>query len=458
MKCFDFVFVYEVKNRELENILLLRCELEKRGYSVCFVETWDQVFHLTKPISAKVVVTFQLYNRGSIRFLESFVKNCNKIINLQWEQVFTNGDVKANNQGLHNSYGVSGTAIYGVHICWGRITHDRLVKNYGVDDRNAPVVGSIAMDFLRPEFISYYQDRNALLKRYNINPRNKLVLFISSFNYSGLPKEVLESSMFQNQGFNVNEFARVSLSSQDGILNWFEIEIEKNPDITVVYRPHPAENNNERLKHMSEKNGNFYVISDYSVKQWIIIADKIFSWYSTSVVEAYMAHKGCSILRPVEVPYDSELELYNNAKLITSFEEFDRNYTEEVGCPLDIDLLNAYYDFDFNKPTYRKVADVCEEVLNDDSYQIQEMKNENMNSFAMAAHNVKKFFVYRVICNKVFYSFLRMITKSKKNRSNKIIDSFDVCMYNKKMYQNNHTSKKDLDMLYEKIKKLIFVK
>ena len=32
MKKVDFLFIYEVKNRELENICLLAAELEKRGF------------------------------------------------------------------------------------------------------------------------------------------------------------------------------------------------------------------------------------------------------------------------------------------------------------------------------------------------------------------------------------------------------------------------------------------
>ena len=37
----DFLFRYEHKVRELETIMLLKLELERRGYSVAFVGNYD---------------------------------------------------------------------------------------------------------------------------------------------------------------------------------------------------------------------------------------------------------------------------------------------------------------------------------------------------------------------------------------------------------------------------------
>ena len=39
----DFLFVYEVKARELENICLLACELERRGYTTAIVNSWTML-------------------------------------------------------------------------------------------------------------------------------------------------------------------------------------------------------------------------------------------------------------------------------------------------------------------------------------------------------------------------------------------------------------------------------
>ena len=124
-KLYDYLFVYEVKNRELENVLLLKAELEYRGYSVAIVESWSQRFHLTPPINARVIVSFALYSTYTVEYMASFAKKCDKIVNLQWEQVLTNGDANKHHICDNNSVGVTGLARNGCHISWGENNYNR---------------------------------------------------------------------------------------------------------------------------------------------------------------------------------------------------------------------------------------------------------------------------------------------------------------------------------------------
>ena len=66
MRRYDFVFLYEIKNRELESIMLLKYELIKRGYSVLIIETWNALFEKQDKIHAKAVEGgFALKTSGS---------------------------------------------------------------------------------------------------------------------------------------------------------------------------------------------------------------------------------------------------------------------------------------------------------------------------------------------------------------------------------------------------------
>lgn len=85
-----FVFVYEVKNRELENDCLIACELERRGYKVGFINTWDQEVYRDYPLKTKVAIAFALYSSTQLNFIDYHVVDCDKYLNMQWEQVFTN--------------------------------------------------------------------------------------------------------------------------------------------------------------------------------------------------------------------------------------------------------------------------------------------------------------------------------------------------------------------------------
>lgn len=459
----DFVFVTEVKNRELENILLLKYELEKRGYSVCLVETWDQVFCFAEPIKAKVLITFALYNDDTLKFMMSFVDSCNKVVNLQWEQIFTNSDEKLDEFTGKNSVGVAGSAKNALHVAWGDNTVNRLVNRYGMSRENIILTGHIALDFLRPEFKSYYFSKDNIMKKYSINSNSKLYLFISSFSYVGLPEQLINSELYQNQGFDVNNFQLISRQSQSTILKWFEYEVKKYPNIVLIYRPHPAEQNNEILNKLERKYPNFKVISDYSVKQWILVADKIYSWWSTSVAEIYAAHKGCDILRPVKIDYDSELEIYNEASMIDNFEYFDSHYLDDNKFPIPNSVMKHFYYIDEKTPTYILISNHLESILMSDkpslsAVQLAEISNSHINY----SRTQKIIIRIKLAAKKALFlnPLVVRVIKSKwgdkmkfHNRTLRTI--MDEFLYNYSMYLKNHHSKKEIDAIYARIKEMI---
>ena len=57
----DILFTYEVRNRELDSICLLGAYLEKKGYRVGYINTWDSMYHWTPEYRAKVIVVPACY-------------------------------------------------------------------------------------------------------------------------------------------------------------------------------------------------------------------------------------------------------------------------------------------------------------------------------------------------------------------------------------------------------------
>ena len=112
----DFLILYEHKARELENICLLKIELENRGYSVEILNIHEikrlRYLFWKKP---KVLITFALYDdQDFYGHVNSIVGNINKVVNLQWEQVLSE---KAIENGLYNP---KGKAALAVHLSWGK--------------------------------------------------------------------------------------------------------------------------------------------------------------------------------------------------------------------------------------------------------------------------------------------------------------------------------------------------
>ena len=88
MKNVDFLFIYEVKAREFENICLLKYELERRGYTVEILNTWYYINKIPPRINAKVVISFALYNDNTFKFISSYTnkieKTCKYAMGTSW--------------------------------------------------------------------------------------------------------------------------------------------------------------------------------------------------------------------------------------------------------------------------------------------------------------------------------------------------------------------------------------
>lgn len=445
----DFLFLYEVKARELENICLIRYELEKRGYSVVFLNTWHYLTNKIPKYKAKVVVCPALYNDTLVDFVRNYAGNFNKLVNMQWEQVVTVLDEISEDSARF----ISGAAKQGVHISWGEKNKKRLVSACGVPENKVKLTGHVTLDFLRHEFSNYYLNRDDLFKEYNIPQNKKICLFISSFAYVNLPDNLAKDENVKLAN-DPNEFINISTTSQNKILNWIEKILSEDKDLVFIYRPHPAEAKNNVLLELTEKYSRFLVISDHSVKQWIKVTDKIYTWYSTSIAEVYGSKKRCHILRPVKIPNNMELTICQGAKFIEDYSEFSLTINkEDTAFPLDEEILNGYYDIDQYKPSYKRICDVLEEVYNKNEYIFSERKAVKHKSKKIPFNQIVKLRLTQSIFYDVLVfianntNFNNMVLNRVRNREMQLIDNYTL-----QQQKKNFATKKEIQDIINKLK------
>ena len=352
----DFLILYEHTVREYESDLLLKLELERRGYSVEIRQLLDpkylRLFRRDKP---EVLVASCMYDNEAIN---SHVYNnigvCNKVVNLHWEQMLSD----TQEEGAWFNFG--GNAKKCVQTCWGKRTQQRLVA-HGMQEKNCPVTGAVMMDFLRPEFRGYFKDKAALCREHGLDPDKKLMLYISSFGYASMTEqEVKELSDMAGEDFT--GFAGTNRTSMEQTLAWFDQYLAGHPEVQLVYRRHPSEWNSPALEELARKRPNFHVIFADSVKQWIVAADSISIWMSTAIAEVYMAGKSCHILRPVPIEHEYDPVIYKGARYVTTYEEFTAAMAEnDPPFPIEREVIEGYFD-PSPIPAYRRMADLLEDV------------------------------------------------------------------------------------------------
>lgn len=367
----DFLFIYEHKVRELENLCLMKYELDKRGYKTKIIHIEDaEALKAMRPIYyAKVVVTMACYQNSSIEWhTKNFVK-FDKIIDLQWENIVFPMDEKDTK--AYKNY--SGVAKDVVRVSWGEMNRKRMLEVAKMDPKKVKLIGHVGMDFLRDELKGYYRTKEDVLKEYNIPTNKKIFLFISPY-FSDYHTEEYLVEMCKRFGEGWRYYYKdCMLPSKEIILDWMSRICEERDDIVFIYRPHPGEESG-KADEMEKKYSNFKVIGTLSVKQWILLSDKIYTGNSSTFVEAFFGKKMCYLLFPVPVPADYELAFLKNADKITEYRDFEATIHEDDNRPFPVSekLIDEVYTIDWDKPSYVKFADMAEEVIENPYYNLTE--------------------------------------------------------------------------------------
>lgn len=444
----DFLFIYEIKNREIENICLLKYELEKRGYTTAFLNMWTTTHYKIPKYRAKVIVAFGIYDNSQAEWFPILGGGTKKLVNLQWEQLFTIADEESEKSICF----IKEKAINAVHIAWGDFNVERLTKRCGVKEKNVTLAGHMTMDFLKPRFKGYYMDKKELCKQYSFDANKKIFLFISSFTYMSLPEnEMTEraASKLVNDPF---EQRKNNIDSQDKLLQWIKNTLPLYPDVEFVYRPHPSELTFNVVSDLEKSCPNFHVINDYSVKQWIMVSDKIYTWISTSVAEIYAAHKTCCIVRPLPINPQADIRIFVGCKTITKEHEFTKTFLEETDYPFDLNMLNYYYKID-EQYSYEIICDKLEEVFANDEYNFDYIKKEFfLLIFIKKVIAVIRRYVARYVA-KLYLSGNISINKLVKFKLTKAL--IEDAVFAERMIINQVVTEQEIEGYVSKIKKVI---
>ncbi|MEG2769908.1 MAG: hypothetical protein RR902_03740, partial [Oscillospiraceae bacterium] len=231
----DFLILYEHTAREYESLVLLKAELNRRGYSADIRQLLDRkklkYFTFNKP---KVLVASCLYdNDGLNSHVYNNIGKCNKVVNLHWEQMLSD------TQEDGDWFNFDKNAKKCIQTCWGEKTRERLIA-HGVSPQNCPVIGAVSMDFLLPQFNGYFKTKAELCKEFNLDEQKKLFLYISSFGYASMDKKEIDE-LSKMAGEDFTGFAKTNKISMHETLSWFDRYLGENPDVELVYRRHPSE-------------------------------------------------------------------------------------------------------------------------------------------------------------------------------------------------------------------------
>ena len=424
----DFVFVYEVKNRELQGISLIGYELLKRGYSVAYINTWHELDRVNnKKYKAKVAVLFEAYNTAVTDFALSFIDSCDNVVNMQWEQILNDNCLA---QG--SIYILSGKANDVYHLSWGIKNKSHLIDYCGLPKDKIKLVGHVGLDFVRDEMKGFYKSRDVLLKEYEISPEKRVILFLATFPSLNNVSADMKSDI---------EFYNLKRKSQSEIINWMRKYSSCHEEVVFIYRPHPTEQISTELKNMC--GDSIKIIKDYSVQQWIKVSDCILNWWSTSLADIYASKCTCLIVRPYEMIKEHEYYCFETADKVKSYDEFEKKIDSVYAFPVEKEIFEQYYYFDEKEPTYLKIVDEFEKIYR--------LRTKLPNDFFIAKNKTDVRFIRNLRLLYGYYKVKLMYRMGNKD----LKDSFDEIHYHRLMDKQNYASEKQISGLMDRIGKVL---
>ena len=455
-KKYDFLIMYEVTTREMESIILLGNELKSRGYTVdyfsfehCNLKKYLQNKKIIKKYhnNVEVVLMPSLYHDKEVYYLVNYVcGNCKNIVNLRWEQTFNYQNEK-NYDSYHYPHGDAQKAY---HLCWGENSYN-CMQEAGVDKSKLLLCGPVHLDFLRPQFKDYYYSREELFERYDIPTDKKCVLFISSFAIATRTERQVKLEEESAGQALFGDAVQKEQITRNAYLEWIEALLQKNT-CTFIYRPHPVENVLGDLGELCKKYKNFRVISDFSVKQWILRCDALVTWVSTSIAEAFYAQKTCLIARPFKIAENEDMCLYKDSKILYTKEEFVEAADKASELTVSPAIMKEYYDYG-ETPSYIRLCNELEKIIadKDDKFPWDEEKIKEFKS-----HKLK--FIVQSMLVAVYVPIINLMGKIKEKTKisygplNSRVDSFRKALTVKHI---KLADEKTINDISEKIKKFM---
>lgn len=367
-KKYDVILVYEHKVREIESLCLLKTELEVRGYSVLVkcIHDLDIIKcedHKCRPLyHAKVLGVFACYYNKTLQFCVSNAISFEKVIDLQWEQMIANNQENATS---FRNFSEIGKEV--IHIAWGEANRRRLIERAGIPERQVFVCGNISLDFLNPKFDEYYKSREEVCEEFGLDSKKKICILFANYRGADLSDAAIEQlrSIYPPSRIEVLKLGK---QTKEKVLEWFVEASEQLEDCEFIYRPHPGENV-EYVARLFIDRTNMHIISDYSSKQWIKIADRLFSWHSTVVIESFLAEKKCYSLEPYGYIREEDNDIFLNMNGIVNYSDFIGVLRgEEKDIQLNEHLINDIFGKRMETPSYTRLADCFSYVLKADDY------------------------------------------------------------------------------------------
>jgi len=193
------------------------------------------------------------------------------------------------------------------HIAWGCDFAKRLVAS-GVKPYKIFITGSPRHDLFFVQKRLTKSDVGTIL---GIDSSKPWILVAENFSAAFSTDDYINK--IADNGFpTYKKNLKLVKKSRDKFVQIIFAYAKNNPDVQIIYRPHPMvsiSSYKELFSNLCKENlPNLIILREYSVNTWFNLCDSVITWTSTTALEAASFGKRVVLLHPAEVPSNYDME------------------------------------------------------------------------------------------------------------------------------------------------------
>jgi len=213
-----------------------------------------------------------------------------------------------------------------VHGAWGKFFAEYL-KESGVVGRNVVVIGNPSLALYRPPYRQYFdQQREALADCYGLDIEMRWVFIPENYGWAFFNDKLLRERI--RRGFNrqhAYQYRQFALQSLRAAAEWWARAAQEER-AEIIVRPRPAIPKESFVAQVTEAvediPPSLHFIKEGTVREWILASEVVHSSYSTTLLEAAVAHKPIYMLAPLPFPDFLHADWYALVDQIESYADF----------------------------------------------------------------------------------------------------------------------------------------
>jgi hypothetical protein len=319
MRQADIVYLYEHASRELDVACAVTARLRRDfGLSVEIVH-WPQGFgDAVATIQPRLVILPFCYSERSYTNLLHFWNEA-IFFNLTWEQLFYPGNQKAKTP--RGAFAIE----HVIHHAWSN-AYAEFLGAQGIPADHIVRNGQPAYTLYDEPYRRYFATREALARRYDIDPQKRWIFFPENYNWAFYSDATLARFLADGQSqLEITEMRDFCNRSLNDVLEWCRAAA-LDGHVEIILRPRPSTplaSFREVVQHsLLDIPAGLHILDNESVREWILASDAVVSSHSTSLIESAIARKRIYILEPFPIPAPLKAEWHSCVPRIKTEEAF----------------------------------------------------------------------------------------------------------------------------------------